>query len=138
MSDAYLQAVRRPDQSVNPLFRFLDVEILGLAPGECRLRLPFRAELIQGGGVVAGGVISTLLDEAMAHAAMALNAEEGRGPVATISMETRYFAPARPGSDLEGFARVVRGGKRVLFLEAEAFAGETRVAAASAQFMVLG
>jgi uncharacterized protein (TIGR00369 family) len=138
MPKEYLEAVARPGQTVNPLFNFLGLELAALSPGRCTLRLPFKPGLVQGGGVVAGGVLATLLDEAMAHAALALNAAEGRGRVATISMETRFFAPARPEPDLEAFARVIRGGKRVLFVEAEAVSGETRVAVASAQFMVLG
>ncbi|MGE4292705.1 MAG: PaaI family thioesterase [Desulfovibrio sp.] len=138
MPKEYLDAVQRPEQTVNPLFAFFGMEIAEIFPGVCTLRLPGRPELIQGGGVVAGGVLATLLDESMAHAALALNAAEGRGRVATISMETRYLAPALPGADLLACARVIRSGKRVLFVEAEVLAGENRVAVASAQFMVLG
>lgn len=123
MSDpkTYLEAVRRPGQRVNPLFAFLGIEVEAVAPERTVLRLPLRPEFVQGGGVVAGGVVATLLDETMAHAVMSC-LEPGQA-TATVEMSTRFFKPApAPGPEtppLRCEAQVVRQGRRIAFAEAE-------------------
>ena len=134
---AYLEAVRQPGQTVNPLFTHLGVVIERADQDQAVLRLPFNPACIQGAGIVAGGILATMLDEAMAHAAIA-QGHEGR-QVATTNLEVRFFRPARSGDEITATARVVKGGGRALFLEAEAVnqAG-TVLAKGSATFLVLG
>lgn len=134
---SYLEELRRPDQTVNPLFAMLGIRAERIDRSLACLRLPFAPGLVQGGGLVAGGVLATLLDEAMAHAVLArIDMEKGQR-TATIDMNVTFLAPARPGMDLVAEAVVVKNGKRVVFTRATARAGETEVASATASFLVI-
>ena len=135
----YLQAVAKPGQTVNNLFGFLGVEVAELSPGQARLSLPLRPEFLQGAGMVAGGVLATLLDETMAHAVLpALPPGQG---ATTVEMSVRYLSAVGP-RDLDGpplvcLAKVLRQGKRVAFAEAEITLADRAVARASASFLVV-
>lgn len=139
----YLDEVLRPDQTVNPLFNHLGIRLLHADASRAELALPFRPELLQGGGLVAGGVLATLLDEAMAHAALARlasrqEAHTATPRIATVDMHIHYLRAARPGTDLRAEARVVKSGSRVLFIEASVMnpEGQTLVKGEGA-FLVL-
>ena len=136
---SYLDEVLRDGQTVNPLFNFLGIRVLRADESGAEVVLPFRPELIQGGGIVAGGVLATLLDEAMAHAAIARLASRQGAHTATVDMHVRYLRPARPGTDLRAEARVVKSGSRVVFVNAEVTDPEGQaLAEADAAFLVLG
>jgi uncharacterized protein (TIGR00369 family) len=131
----YLRAVREPGQSVNPLFAFLGVAVREITRDLAVLELPFRPELVQGGGVTAGGVVATLADEAMAHVVLA-NLDPGEH-TATIEMSTRYFRPALSRA-LTATATLVNRGRRVMSAEASVTDEDGRlVAKASASFFRL-
>jgi len=135
MPQAYLSEVQKPGQAVNPLFRFLGVEILEISPEQAVLHLPFRPEFVQGAGVVAGGVLAALADEAMAHVVLA-NLPPGR-QTATIEMSVRYFRPVLR-SALTAKARLVNAGRRILSVEALLFDDRQRqVAKAGGSFFVI-
>ncbi|WP_316896306.1 PaaI family thioesterase [Pseudodesulfovibrio indicus] len=135
MPKDYLDAVRQEGQTVNPLFAFLGLAVETIEPDRAVLRLPFRPELIQGGGVVAGGILAALLDETMAHAVLAGNKPGHQ--TTTVSLSVNYLRPARRGQDLTCEARVVKRGGRVLFLEAEVRSGDAEAARATASFLLL-
>ncbi len=141
MSDirAYLEAVVRPDQTVNNLFGFLGVEVAELAPGQARLSLPLRPEFLQGANMLAGGILATLLDETMAHAVFPTLPPERR--VCTVEMSVRYLSGVGPrdmdGPPLVCRAQVVRQGSRVVFVEAGITLAGRDVARASASFLVV-
>lgn len=135
----YLEEVCKCDQCVNPLFTFLGVVIEHVDKDRAVLRLPPNSNVIQGAGIVAGGILATMLDEAMAHAAIArCEACEGR-QVATTNLEVRFFRPARAEDEITATARVIKAGGRVLFLEADAVnqAGQP-LARGSATFLLAG
>ncbi len=135
MPQIYLSEVQKPGQVVNPLFTFLGVEIVEISAAQAVLRLPFRPELIQGAGVVAGGVMAALADEAMAHVVLA-NLSEGR-QTATIDLSMRYFRPVRQGG-LTATARLVNAGRRILSVEAVLLDDRQRqVAKAGGSFFVI-
>ena len=135
MPKQYLEAVKRPDQSVNPLFAFLGLEVITLDPDRAVLRLPCRPELIQGAGMVAGGVLATLLDETMAHAVLAGNRPGER--TTTIDMSVSYLRPVNVGDTLECEAEVKKRGGRVIFVEACARVASKEVARATASFLLI-
>ncbi len=73
-------------------------------------------------GVLHGGVISTLLDEAMAHAALSL---VGRAP--TVEIAVQFLKPVLTGQPLSVRAEVRERRRRVLIVDAELVQdGETR------------
>jgi uncharacterized protein (TIGR00369 family) len=85
--------------------------------GYARLRLPFRSELKQGGGVVHGGAVASAIDSVVIGAVLStLDARPSR--LATIDLHVHYLEAVRDG-DLIAEARVRRKGKSVVFVEVE-------------------
>ena len=130
---AYLEAVVRPEQHVNPVLRHLGAIVSRLDREEAVLACPVTPSLTQGAGVLAGGIIATLLDEAMAHAILA---RLGEVRIATVELSVRYFCPVRVGDDVAARAWVYREGARLITVEAELTRNaETLAAKAVATFM---
>ncbi|MGH8261650.1 MAG: PaaI family thioesterase, partial [Steroidobacteraceae bacterium] len=93
-------------------------------------------------GVLQGGIVTALLDFAMAfaaHAKLAVSAERPAGtePVAggrafaTASLTVHFMRPAPPGRYVAR-GRIVRAGRRLLFAEAQLDADGGPIASASA------
>ena len=88
----------------------------------CRMRLVFRPELLQGGGVMHGGAIASLLDSVLVPAIGATLPEGSR--FATVDLHVQYMeALLEDDAVAEGW--VVRRGRRVVFGQAEARAAAT-------------
>ncbi|WP_419786100.1 PaaI family thioesterase [Pseudodesulfovibrio sp.] len=136
MSSDYLQKVREPGQEVNRLFAFLGVEVVEMEPERAELRLVVKDELLQGAGMAPGGIMATLMDEAMAHAVLAGN-KPGE-MTSTVDMSVSYLRPAGRGAVLTCEAWVVKRGGRVVFAEATLAADGRESARAKATFMLLG
>jgi acyl-coenzyme A thioesterase 13 len=68
-------------------------------------------------GVLHGGVLTTLMDEATAHAIATVRGLES--PLATVDMNVSFLSAARPGDELLCEARTLRVGSAVAFAEAE-------------------
>jgi uncharacterized protein (TIGR00369 family) len=126
----YLKKVQLPDQNVNPLFASLGVVVGKISPKKVVLQLPFKPDFIQGGGIMA-----TLADEAMAHAALA-NLKPGE-TTATIEMNIRYLRGCSSG-DITATASLIKKGRRVITLQTEITNTDNQsIAQAGATFMVL-
>ncbi len=139
MPKAYLEAVARADQRVNPLFRFLGARLERAEAGEAAISLPVTPDLAQGGGLVAGGILATLADEAMAHAVLS-NLAHGQGAV-TAEMNTRFLRPADPagGGTLTATAKIVKMGRSTIVAEAAVRDEKKRLlVTAGATFAVTG
>jgi uncharacterized protein (TIGR00369 family) len=135
MPQKYLQHVQEPGQTVNPLFAFLGIVVETLSPEKVVLRLPFRPDFIQGAGMIAGGLMAALADEAMAHVVLA-NVSPGQN-TATIEMNMRYLRAAARG-DMRGVATLIKKGRRIITVQAELQDDERRaLALAGATFMVV-
>lgn len=135
MTNKYLDLVQREDQQVNRLFRFLGVKIIKISSEEVIFSLPTSEDLTQGNGVIAGGILSTLMDEAMAHVVMANL--EGTTNIATIDMTVRFFKPAK-GNELTARATLKKPGRKIVFTHAVVTDGMTTIADADASFIILG
>ena len=71
-------------------------------------------------GIIQGGFIGAMADSAMGSATITFARAAGRKVFSSsIEMKTSFLAPARVGAVLECTARVVQGGARVAFAEAE-------------------
>jgi uncharacterized protein (TIGR00369 family) len=72
-------------------------------------------------GVVHGGVITTLMDEATGHAIVTIRGLEAMAetPHATVDMSVSFIGGARVGDVLVCEARTLRIGRAVAFAEAE-------------------
>jgi uncharacterized protein (TIGR00369 family) len=72
-------------------------------------------------GVVHGGVVTTLMDEAAGHAIVTIRGLEAMAetPHATVDMSVSLLSGARVGDELVCQARTLRVGRAVAFAEAE-------------------
>ena len=80
-------------------------------------------------GIVHGGVLTTLLDQAIA-----VNAwfAADRAPTVTVQMDTRFVSAARPGDFLEARATMRSRAGSVLYFDAEVTDADRPVALATA------
>ena len=106
----------------NPLARELEAEILELTTDAGLAVLAFEppARFAQGGGVLQGGIVTALLDFAMAFAAHAKLAGEPCD-FATVSLNAHFLRPAPPARYIAR-GRIVRAGRKLLFAEADLLA----------------
>ncbi len=91
-------------------------------------------------GVMQGGLLGAVADSAMGAAAVTFaGRKEGGGKVfcANVEMKTSFLRPVATGSLLTCVARVVSGGERVVFCEAEVRDGEDRLVAKASSTYVL-
>jgi uncharacterized protein (TIGR00369 family) len=83
--------------------------------------------------VVHGGILSTLLDEAMTRLVWKLH-----GPAVTAEVTIRYLAPAIVGEKMKIMGRIVDDSKRLVTAQAEiSKADGTPIARAESRILVL-
>ncbi len=93
----------------------------GLDGDRVRVRVPWREDLVgdPDSGVLAGGLVTTLLDHVGGMAAwVALGRFE---PLATLDLRVDYMRPAAPRRDLIAEARCYRLTRSVAFVRGWAF-----------------
>jgi len=121
-----------------PQARALGIELTRLEPPKLWGRVPYRADLIgdPDTGVIAGGVITTLLDHICGVAAASTLKEPS--PVATIDIRIDYMRPAQPGRDVIAEAQCYKAGRSVAFVRAVAYedSPDNPIAHAAAAFMI--
>ncbi len=81
-----------------------------------RMRLPFRADLIQPAGVVHGGVIAALIDTVVVPA-LASPYDTFPG-LLTIDLQVQYLGAVR-GEDMIAEGWIVKRGRSIVFCRAE-------------------
>jgi acyl-CoA thioesterase len=96
---------------------FLGMRLLDLEPGYARLELPFRREMTHSGGVVQGGLITTLADSSIAHATVAA-LDPATQRTATIELKINFIRPAT-GTLFTSVAHLIHLGRRTAVGEAE-------------------
>jgi uncharacterized protein (TIGR00369 family) len=91
--------------------------------GYCRMRMPFRSELLHAGGVVHGGALASLLDSVLVPAiGVSLPSASA---YSTVDLHVQ-FVDTLVDEDAVAEGWVVRRGRRTVFGESEAFAANTR------------
>jgi uncharacterized protein (TIGR00369 family) len=115
-SDTRWRKFGKPGSGTFPAFLGLQVE--EVRRGYCRLRLPFKPDLLQAAGIMHGGAIATLLDSALVPAIGALLPPKSQ--YSTVDLHVQFIGAVTEGDAIaEGW--VVRQGKRTIFGESEAF-----------------
>jgi uncharacterized protein (TIGR00369 family) len=112
-----------------PFVEELGLELWGFGEGKAELRVDLAAAHLNHWQVAHGGVLMTMLDVAMAHAArshfgQALEASPG---VATIEMKTTFMRPAE--GRLRAVGNLLHRSKRMAFTEGSVFDEEGRLCA---------
>lgn len=98
-----------------PFYQHLGLQLDALADGRSVIRLPFQPHFGNTRGEMHGGAIAALMDAAMSQAVR--STLPMGSVVATITMNLNYLAPSF--GELTAKGVVVRGGKSVVFAEAE-------------------
>ena len=139
-SIATLQAISLEMLRTCPQTVSLGVEIVSLEPSVVILKVGYRPDLIGNPdtGVIAGGVVTTLLDHAGGQAVMAALGEPA--PIATLDLRIDYMRAAEPGLDIFARAHCYRLTRSIAFVRATAYDRdpEDPVATAQAAFMLTG
>ncbi len=81
-------------------------------------------------GIVHGGILSALLDEAMAKLAFSLGI-----PAVTAEITVKFKAPAAPGEQLTVSGRLTRETKRLVLAEAGIARGSVVIAEATGKLL---
>jgi uncharacterized protein (TIGR00369 family) len=116
----------------------LGIRTLSVEPGVAVLTVPYRLELVgdPDTGVIAGGVVTTLLDHTCGQAVFMALGEPAS--IATLDLRIDYMRAAEPGLDIFARAHCYKLTKRIAFVRASAYdrTAEDPVATAQAAFML--
>ncbi len=141
MTATPLSTLRQMGQTIvqgSPHARALGLEFVSLEPGEAVIRCPYRPELVGDAqtGVIAGGVVTTLLDHCCGIAVMA--AMQTYRPGATLNLHIDYLRSAEPGQAVHAHAHCYKLTRSVAFVRATAYDREREcpIATAQASFML--
>ncbi len=122
----------------SPQSRALGVETLEVGDGSALLCVPYKPEMVgdPATGVIAGGVVTTLLDHACGQAVMARLGQPTT--IATLDLRIDYMRPAEPHHPLFARAHCYKLGRSVAFVRATAYdrSADDPVATAQAAFML--
>ena len=110
----------------NPVAQMVGMELVDISPGEAIISFEMRDQLKQPHGILHGGITATLIDTAMAFAVITELAEGERA--STIDLTIHYLRPHTEGT-VTCTAKVVRAGKRIFTLSAEAVNGKGKLIA---------
>ena len=132
---------RAPDMMrASPYAATLGAEVTELERGRALLRLPYGRNFIgdPATGVIAGGVVTALLDQACGYAVWA--SLESFTSIATLDLRIDYMRPARPGEALQARAECYKLGRSIAFVRGLAFEldPDDPVAAAQGTFVITG
>lgn len=100
------------------LMRHLGAELLEVAGGLVRIRMPFREELTQQHGYFHAGATSSIADTAGGYAGYTLFPDDSS--VLTIEFKINLVAPAQ-GEYLEAVGQVIRSGRTLTICQLEVF-----------------
>ena len=116
----------------------LKMELVDIGEDDATARLPYSPDLVgdPDTGVVAGGVITTLLDQTCGQAVWAaLNTVTS---IATLDLRIDYMRPAEPGETIYAHAHCYKLTRSVAFVRAQAYDRDKDdpIATAQAAFML--
>jgi uncharacterized protein (TIGR00369 family) len=116
----------------------LDIRTVSSEPDAATLKIPYRPDLVgdPDTGVIASGVVTTLLDHACGQAVMA--ALGAPIPIATLDLRIDYMRAAEPGLDIHARAHCYKLTHTIAFVRATAYDRDPDdpVATAQAAFML--
>jgi acyl-CoA thioesterase len=102
--------------SKNPFIAFMGIEVPVLGLGYARFVLPFQDRLTNTIGLLQGGVIAALADEAVAFALWSL-VPEGES-ISTVELKINFLAPVRQGLVIAE-AHIAKRGNNISLGEVE-------------------
>jgi uncharacterized protein (TIGR00369 family) len=112
-----------------PFVEHLGMELWGFGDGKAELRVDLQESHLNSWEVAHGGVLMTLLDVAMAHAARASSSHDPMTApgVATVEMKTSFMRPAE--GELRALAKLLHKTTTMAFTEGTVLDGHGRICA---------
>jgi len=120
-----LEAGIRARLARNPFIKFMGITVPQLGRGYARFVLPFKPELANSIGLLQGGAIAALADEAVAFALYSL-AKKGE-TINTVEMKINFLAAVKEG-EVTAVARISKRGRTISLGEFEVRQGDRLVA----------
>ncbi|AXQ31672.1 PaaI family thioesterase [Solimonas sp. K1W22B-7] len=119
----------------HPLHRAMGVERIEASEGRSRIEIDVGPTMVNAAGMFLGGNVYTICDMAC-YAALLSELPEGENAV-THDIHVSLMRGARAGDRVVFTGRVIRRGRSVAFMEAEARCGEEIVARATVTKSIL-
>ena len=123
-----------------PHARALGMRLVDLFDNACEMAVPYAEHLVgdPDTGVVHGGVVTALLDNASGLAAFPKDCDYRQVAVATLDLRIDYLAAAQPGREIRARADCYKRTRNVAFVRAFAFHDsiDDPIAVCNATFML--
>ncbi|HXV01709.1 MAG TPA: PaaI family thioesterase [Caulobacteraceae bacterium] len=126
-SSEALEALGFRMAEATPQAAALGMRVISVEPGLAVMAVAHRADLVGDPetGVLAGGVVTTLLDHVCGLAVSSRQLAEGAaGPIATLDLRIDYMRPAEPGAEVTAKAHCYKLTHSIAFVRASAFDGD--------------
>ncbi|WP_293404620.1 PaaI family thioesterase [Phenylobacterium sp.] len=137
--EALRDAARHMVETV-PQASALGFKLISVEPSRGSIFTPWREELVgdPDTGVIAGGVITALLDHVCGLAVTSRSLEGGFLSTATLDLRIDYMRPAAPRADVTANAHCYKLTRNIAFVRAHAFDAdpEDPIATAQAAFIL--
>ncbi|HEY5533100.1 MAG TPA: PaaI family thioesterase [Candidatus Anoxymicrobiaceae bacterium] len=132
--DRYREIIRERVEN-SPFYQLIGMEITGLGPGWATFKMPTGKHLLNIGGIVHGGAITSIADAA-SGVALATLLEKFRERPITIELKINFCAPVVEGL-IEARGSVIQKGGRIAVCEVDVTEGERLVAKGMSTYMIL-
>ena len=100
----------------------LGLEVEEVRTDYCRMRMPFKPELLHPGGIVHGGAIASLMDAVLVPAVGSVLGPDAR--YSTVDLHVQYIGAVKD-EDVVAEGWVTKRGRSVVFCESEAVGAST-------------
>lgn len=120
-----MEAAIRARLAANPFIRFIGIQAPQLGKGYARFVLPFKGDLANSIGLLQGGVLAALADEAVAFALYSL-VKEGES-INTVEMKINFLGAVQEG-EVVAEAHIAKRGRTISLGEFTVRQGERLVA----------
>jgi acyl-coenzyme A thioesterase 13 len=117
-----VEASAAPERDQSPFIALIGGRTEEFGEGLVRLSLALTEDHTNPNGVMHGGVITSLMDEAVGGVIASVRGVEvmRAAPHATVEMNVSFISGARPGDEIVVEARALKVGRSAAFGEAEA------------------
>ena len=132
--EALRDAARHMVETV-PQASALGFKLISVEPSRGSIFTPWREELVgdPDTGVIAGGVITALLDHVCGLAVTSRSLEGGFLSTATLDLRIDYMRPAAPRADITASAHCYKLTRTIAFVRAHAYDADPQDPIATAQ-----
>lgn len=122
------------DGSPSPYGRWLNPIMISVEEGKLELEIKVREEFTNPGGIMHGGVIAGIIDEAMGMCTFTLGRD---GFFVAINLNVDFLRPGVLGDTLKVSAEIIRAGKKMVHAECKVFDKELKLIAKATSNLVM-